>query len=113
LKKEEMSGKSTPGVHIQIRFFMPFLEVRYSTKLSRVGILEELLKYNLSCLVITNGTLPKDDLSLIVDSLESTSAANSCLVITTNLSPMMKNSATDLDLDFFRLRIKVTFCTIW
>jgi hypothetical protein len=37
-----------------------------------------LLKNNLSCLVITNGTLTKDDLSCIVDSLESTSAACSC-----------------------------------
>jgi hypothetical protein len=59
-----------------------------------VGILEELLKYNLvylvitNCVVITNGTLTKDDLSFIVESLERTSAACSCLVITTNLSPM-------------------------
>jgi hypothetical protein len=77
--------------------------IKYSSVLyllTRVGILEELLKYNLSCLVITNcllitkGTLTKDDLSFIVDSLESTSAACSCLVITKNLAPMMKNSAT-------------------
>jgi hypothetical protein len=49
------------------------------------GILEELLKYNLNCLVITNffvittGSLTKDDLSFIVDIFESTSAACSFL----------------------------------
>jgi hypothetical protein len=47
-----------------------------------IGILEELLRYNLSgvvinnCSVITNGTLIKDDLSGIVDSLESKSNQN-------------------------------------
>jgi hypothetical protein len=39
--------------------------------------------------VITTGTLTKDDLSFIVDSLEITSAASSCPVITTNLSTIM------------------------
>jgi hypothetical protein len=41
-----------------------------------------LMKYNLNCIVITNRSLTKDDLSFIVDSLGSTSAACSCLVIT-------------------------------
>jgi uncharacterized membrane protein YiaA len=64
-------------------------------------------RYNLSCLVITNflviitRTLTKDDLSFIVDSLESTSVASSSLLITTNLSLMMKNSATCLLKDYF------------
>jgi hypothetical protein len=50
-----------------------------------------------NCFVITTGSLTKDDLSFIVGSLGgSTSAACSCLVITTNLSLMMKNSATKL-----------------
>jgi hypothetical protein len=49
---------------------------------SRVCILEGFLKYNISCLMITNclvitaGALTKDDLLFIVDSLESTSAAS-------------------------------------
>jgi hypothetical protein len=74
----------------------------YTSRATWVGILEELLKYNLSflvitnCLVISTGTLTKDDLSFIFDSLESTLAACNCLVINTNLSPMMKNSANAL-----------------
>jgi hypothetical protein len=41
--------------------------------------------------VITNGTLTKDDLSIIVDSLESTSAAAAAY---SDHYTMMKNSAT-------------------
>jgi hypothetical protein len=64
--------------------------------------LEELLEYNLSCLVITNyvviTTGTKEALSFIVDSLGGISAACSCLVITKNISTIMKNSANGLQI---------------
>jgi hypothetical protein len=56
------------GTQSGVKLFVPVEQ-------TRVSIIEELLKYNLSCLVITTGTLTKNDLSFIVDSLESTSAA--------------------------------------